>query len=38
MQEKIEKIKSVLQNSKNIVITIHSSPDGDALGSAFCLV
>ena len=37
LQEKIEKIKSVLQNSKNIVITIHSSPDGDALGSALAL-
>ena len=33
MHEKIVKIKSVLQNSKNIVITVHRSPDGDALGS-----
>ena len=37
MHEKIVKIKSVLQNSKNIVITVHSSPDGDALGSALAL-
>ena len=37
MQEKIVKIKSVLQNSKNIVITVHKSPDGDALGSALAL-
>ena len=37
MQEKIEKIKSVLQVSKNIVITVHKSPDGDALGSALAL-
>ena len=35
MQEKIEKIKSVLQNSKNIVITVHRSPDRMPLGSAF---
>ena len=35
MQEKIEKIKSALQDSKNIVITVHRSPDGDALGSSF---
>ncbi len=37
MQEKIEKIKSALQDSKNIVITVHRSPDGDALGSALAL-
>lgn len=37
MHEKIVKIKSVLQNSKNIVITVHRSPDGDALGSALAL-
>ena len=37
MQEKIINIKSVLQNSTNIVITVHKSPDGDALGSALAL-
>ena len=30
MKEKIINIKSVLQDSKNIVITVHKSPDGDA--------
>ena len=37
MKEKIINIKSVLQDSKNIVITVHKSPDGDALGSALAL-
>ena len=37
MKEKIINIKSVLQDSKNIIITVHKSPDGDALGSALAL-
>ena len=36
-KKKIIKIKSVLQDSKNIVITVHKSPDGDFLGSALFL-
>ena len=37
MQEKISEIKSLLQKSKNIVITVHRGPDADALGSALAL-
>jgi len=37
MQEKISELKSLLQNPKDIVITVHRGPDGDALGSALAL-
>ena len=37
MKEKISEIKSLLQNSKDIVITVHRGPDADALGSALAL-
>lgn len=37
MQEKIEELQSLLQNPKDIVITVHRGPDGDALGSALAL-
>ena len=37
MQEKISKLKELLQNSQKIVITVHRGPDGDALGSALAL-
>ena len=37
MQEKIVELQSLLQNPKDIVITVHRGPDGDALGSALAL-
>jgi phosphoesterase RecJ-like protein len=37
MQEKLKELKLLLQNKKNIVITIHRGPDADALGSALAL-
>ena len=37
MQEKISKLKELLQNPQKIVITVHRGPDGDALGSALAL-
>ena len=37
MQEKLNELKLLLQNKKNIVITIHRGPDADALGSALAL-
>jgi len=37
MKEKISEIKDLLQNSKDIVITVHRGPDADALGSALAL-
>mgnify|MGYP002622981983 CR=1 FL=1 len=33
----IEEIKELLKSAKNIVVTAHFNPDGDALGSALCL-
>ena len=33
----IEKVKQLVLVSRNIVITCHVSPDGDALGSSFAL-
>ena len=37
MKEKLNELKLLLQNKKNIVITIHRGPDADALGSALAL-
>ena len=37
MQEQIVELQSLLQNPKDIVITVHRGPDGDALGSALAL-
>ena len=37
MKEKIVELQSLLQNPKDIVITVHRGPDGDALGSALAL-
>jgi len=34
MQEKIKALKNILSEKKNIVITVHRGPDGDAMGSA----
>ena len=34
MQEKIKALKNLLSEKKNIVITVHRGPDGDAMGSA----
>jgi phosphoesterase RecJ-like protein len=36
-QNKIESVKSLISNSKRIVITTHYKPDGDALGSSLGL-
>jgi phosphoesterase RecJ-like protein len=37
MQEKIKALKNLLSQKKNIVITVHRGPDGDAMGSALGL-
>lgn len=37
MQEKIKALKNLLSEKKNIVITVHRGPDGDAMGSALGL-
>ena len=37
MQEKIKALKNLLSEKKNIVITVHRGPDGDAIGSALGL-
>ncbi|MBC8266243.1 MAG: bifunctional oligoribonuclease/PAP phosphatase NrnA [Flavobacteriales bacterium] len=37
MQEKIKALESLLSKEKNIVITVHRGPDGDAMGSALGL-
>ena len=37
MQKKIKALKTLLSEKKNIVITIHRGPDGDAMGSALGL-
>lgn len=37
MQEKIKVLKNILSEKKNIVITVHRGPDGDAMGSALGL-
>ena len=37
MQEKINVLKQLLSEKKNIVITVHKGPDGDAMGSALGL-
>lgn len=34
MQKKINELKQLLLEKKNIVITVHRGPDGDAMGSA----
>ena len=34
---KIEKIRDLISSAENIVITTHTSPDGDALGSSLAL-
>jgi phosphoesterase RecJ-like protein len=34
MQEKINALKQLLSENKNILITVHRGPDGDAMGSA----
>ena len=37
MQEKIKTLKQLLSEKKNIVITVHRGPDGDAMGSGLGL-
>ena len=37
MLDRIEKLKEVLSKPKNIVITTHRGPDGDAMGSSLAL-
>ena len=37
MQEKIKLLKALISEKKNIVITVHRGPDGDAMGSALGL-
>ena len=37
MQEKINELKQLLSEKKNIVITVHRGPDGDAMGSGLGL-
>lgn len=37
MQEKIKALKNLLSEKKNIAITVHRGPDGDAMGSALGL-
>jgi len=37
MQEKIKALKQLLSEKKNIVITVHRGPDGDAMGSGLGL-
>ena len=37
MQEKIKLLKALISENKNIVITVHRGPDGDAMGSALGL-
>ena len=37
MQEKIKELKQLLSEKKNIVITVHRGPDGDAMGSGLGL-
>ena len=37
MDEKIKSLKSLVSEKRNIVITMHSGPDGDAMGSALGL-
>jgi len=37
MQKKINELKQLLLEKKNIVITVHRGPDGDAMGSALGL-
>ena len=37
MQEKIKLLKALISVKKNIVITVHRGPDGDAMGSALGL-
>ena len=37
MKEKISEIESLLSDKQNIIITVHKSPDADALGSALAL-
>ena len=35
--ENLESLKAFLQEPKNIVITTHQKPDGDAMGSSLAL-
>ena len=35
--EKIKKLKELINDSENIVIIPHTSPDGDAIGSCLAL-
>ena len=37
MEHQISELKLILQKRKNIIITVHRSPDADALGSALAL-
>ena len=37
MQEKIKLLEALISEKKNIVITVHRGPDGDAMGSALGL-
>ncbi|MEE2699923.1 MAG: bifunctional oligoribonuclease/PAP phosphatase NrnA [Bacteroidota bacterium] len=37
MQEKVKALKNLLNEKKNIVITVHRGPDGDAMGAALGL-
>ena len=38
MQENILKLKKILTNTKQIVITTHRGPDGDAMGSSLAIM
>ena len=37
MKDKIQALKNLLSKKKNIVLTVHRSPDGDAMGAALGL-
>lgn len=37
-EEQLSCLKQFIDNAKNIVITCHISPDGDAIGSSLCLM
>ena len=37
MLEKIKSLEALISEKKNIVITVHRGPDGDAIGSALGL-
>ena len=37
MQEKINELRKLLKEAKNIIIVTHNNPDGDAIGSSLAL-